>query len=67
MTTIYRYVDETGEPRERLYLNPNLGDFGEGKGGGGGGFGGYLPHSCWFSFNNSETIKAVNLAFCSIQ
>ena len=33
MTTIYRYVDETEEPRERLYLNPNLGDFGEGKGG----------------------------------
>ena len=22
---------------------------------------------CWFSFNNSETVKAVTLAFCSIQ
>ena len=22
---------------------------------------------CWFSLNNSETVKAVTLAFCSIQ
>ena len=28
--------------------------------------GGTLPH-CWFSLNNSETVKAVTLAFCSIQ
>ena len=26
----------------------------------------FLP-PCWLSFNNSETIKAVNLAFCSIK
>ena len=26
-----------------------------------------LPSSCWFSLNNSETLKAVTLAFCSIQ
>ena len=31
-----------------------------------GGRGGILP-LCWFSFNNSETVKAVDLAFCSIK
>ena len=25
------------------------------------------PPLCWFSFNNSETVKAVTLGFCSIQ
>ena len=25
------------------------------------------PPSCWFSINNSETVKAVTMAFCSIQ
>ena len=25
------------------------------------------PHPCWFFLNNSEEVKAVNLAFCSIQ
>ena len=24
------------------------------------------PKSCWFSLNNSETVKAVTLALCSI-
>ena len=28
--------------------------------------GGYFFSPCWFSFNNSETVKSVNLAFCSI-
>ena len=36
-------------------FNPNLG----------GGRGVVLP--CWFSLNNSETVKAVTLTFCSIQ
>ena len=31
----------------------------------GGGWGVILP-PCWFSLNNSETVKAVTLAFCSI-
>ena len=26
-----------------------------------------LGGSCWFSLNNSETVKAVTLAFCRIQ
>ena len=26
-----------------------------------------LPQPCWFSLNKSETVKAVALAFCSIQ
>ena len=26
----------------------------------------FLPH-CWFSLNNSATVKAATLAFCSIQ
>ena len=25
------------------------------------------PPPCWFSLNNSETVKAVTLAFCNIQ
>ena len=35
---------------------------------GGGARGGAKlnPSPGWFSFNNSETIKAVTLAFCSI-
>ena len=39
-------------------FNPNLG-------GGGGGV--VLPPPCWFSLNNSETVKATTLAFCCIQ
>ena len=31
------------------------------------GGGGVILPPCWFSFNNSETVKAVTLAFCSIQ
>ena len=26
-----------------------------------------IPPLCWFSLNNSETVKAATLAFCSIQ
>ena len=33
----------------------------------GGGAGRNSPPPCWFSFKNSETVKAVTLAFCSIQ
>ena len=29
--------------------------------------GGNFTPSCWLSINNSETVKAVTLAFCSIQ
>ena len=32
---------------------------------GGGGEGNFTP--CWFFLNNSEMVKAVTLAFCSIQ
>ena len=39
---------------EQLYFNTNL-----------GGGGNFTP--CWFSLNNSETVTAVTLAFCSIQ
>ena len=42
-------------------LKPNLG----GGGRGGRGRGNFTP--CWFDFNNSETVKAVFLAFSSIQ
>ena len=28
--------------------------------------GNFSPH-CWYSLDNSETVKAVNLVFCSIQ
>ena len=42
----------------KFKFNPNLG--GEMKRGRG-----YPP--CWFSLNNSETVKAVTLTFCSIQ
>ena len=28
--------------------------------------GGYFYSHCWFSLNNSEKVKAVTLAFCSI-
>ena len=27
----------------------------------------YFYHFCWFSLNNSETLRAVTLEFCSIQ
>ena len=55
-------------------FNPNLGacvcvcvgEGGEGRGGGRGGAGGFY-HPSWVSLNNSETVKAVTLAFCSIQ
>ena len=42
-------------PRSKSFVNPHL--RGEGV---------ILP-SCWFSFNNSEMVKAVILTFCSIQ
>ena len=41
-------------------FNPNMG--GEGR-----GEGNFTPSPCWFSLNNSETVKAVTLVFCSIQ
>ena len=31
-----------------------------------GGGGNPPPPPCWFSLNNSKTVKAVTLAFCSI-
>ena len=34
---------------------------------GGGGRRVYFYLPCWFSLSNSETVKAVTLAFCSIQ
>ena len=43
----------------KFSVNPNLG-------GGGGGGGVILPPS-WISFNNSKTVKAGTLEFCSIQ
>ena len=46
----------------KFKLNPNVGG---GMRRRGGGEGGYPPS--WFSLNNSETVKAVTLAFCSIQ
>ena len=49
------------------HLNPNLGARGRVGGGGWGGV--ILPQpmlACWFSLNNSETIKTVTLTFCSI-
>ena len=33
----------------------------------GGGGGSSSPLPCWFSLNNSKTVKVVNLAFYSIQ
>ena len=52
-------------------LNPNLGKERR-RGGGCGNFTLHpplpaVPPSCWFSLNNSERVKAVNLAFSSIQ
>ena len=41
------------ESKKRESINPNL-----------GGRELFYPH-CWFSLNNSETVKAVTLAFCS--
>ena len=38
-------------------LNPNLGGNGNG----------FTTPPCWFSLNNSETVQAVTLAFCSFQ
>ena len=38
-------------------FNPNLG----------GGSGGVILPPCWFSLNNSKTVKAVTLAFYSIE
>ena len=29
--------------------------------------GGNFTPSCWFSLNNTETVKAATIAFCSIQ
>ena len=45
------------------FFNPTLG-------GGGGNFTpllGVILFPCWFNVNNSDTVKAVALAFCSIQ
>ena len=42
-------------------INPDL------VGGGARGGGGEILLPCWFSLNNSETVKALTLAFCSIQ
>ena len=36
-------------------------------GGVGWGGGNFTPSPCWFFLNNSETVKAETLAFCSIQ
>ena len=44
-------------------LNPNLGRWGGDR----GGVGNFTSSPCWYSLNNSETVKAVTLAFCSIQ
>ena len=44
-------------------FNPNLGACVWGGGRGAGGF----YHPSWVSLNNSETVKAVTLVFCSIQ
>ena len=41
--------------KETNDFNPNLGG------------GGVILPTCWFSLNNSETAKAVTLAFCSIE
>ena len=43
--------------KETNDFNPNLG---------GGGAGVILP-ICWVSLNNSKTVKAITLAFCSIE
>ena len=44
-------------------FNPNLGACVWGGGGGQGGF----YHPSWVSLNNSETVKAVTLVFCSVR
>ena len=38
-----------------ILVDPNLGGVGGGN---------FTP--CWFALNNSETVKAVTLTFCSI-
>ena len=43
--------------KETNDFNPNLG----------GGGGGLILPTCWFSPNDSETVRAVTLAFCSIE
>ena len=45
-----------------IIVSPNL----SWEGGGSGVGGGVFYPSCWFSRNNSETVKAVTLTFCSI-
>ena len=30
------------------------------------GGGKVIPPSCWFNFNDSETLKAATMAYCSI-
>ena len=42
----------------QLLVKPDLGE---------GSRGNFNPLPCWFSFNNSEKLNAVTLAFCSIQ
>ena len=44
--------------------NSNLDWMGEVHAGREGGGGNFIP--CWFSLNNSETLKASTLEFCSI-
>ena len=58
------YLPYTKKARSQTVttINPNLVVMGWGGGGGVNS-----PSPCWFSFNNSETEKAVTLAFCSIQ
>ena len=43
--------------KETNDFNPNLGGSG----------GGVILPTCWVSVNNSETVKAVTVAFCSIE
>ena len=49
---------QSAEELHKLFISRNLGWEG------GGGY--FAKMACWFSFNNSEAVKAVTLAFCSI-
>ena len=48
---------DTVNLKETNDFNPNLG----------GGGGGVILPTCWFSLNNSEKVKALTLAFCSVE
>ena len=57
LTRIYMLkVNNKNTKKGVKYVNPNMG-------GVGGNF--TLHPPCWISLNNSETVKAVTLAFCS--